>query len=428
MRTPTDRAHRTRRRLRLGTVVLIGLLGPMTLLVPGSPAGSTPRDTTSTTSTSTTVPVLGGLDSFYDVPDPLSSAPPGSIIRSEAIPVIAGLPIRTAAYRILYHSESMDGSDIGVSGVVVVPGRRAPVGGYPIVSWAHGTTGLASDCAPSRQGIDDIPFLPQLLEAGYVVAATDYEGLGTSGIDPYLVGQSEGQSVLDAARAARDLLGSQASDQVIVAGHSQGGQAALFAGQIAASYAPELFIAGVVSIAPVATVGEFVPPTVGRSANPLSVFTVASLYEWAKTYGNLTLSSLLTPAAVNLTAGIDQQCINSLAAEFADMPTDRIFRPGWESSGSTVVALETENEPGWAPSLAPILVVQGINDTLTPYTDATTLVDQRLCRDQHDTVQYDAFHNAGHTNVLDVAQPSVLRWMASRLSGYSRSGNTCPRS
>ena len=264
MRTPTDRAHRTRRRLRLGTVVLIGLLGPMTLLVPGSPAGSTPRDTTSTTSTSTTVPVLGGLDSFYDVPDPLSSAPPGSIIRSEAIPVIAGLPIRTAAYRILYHSESMDGSDIGVSGVVVVPGRRAPVGGYPIVSWAHGTTGLASDCAPSRQGIDDIPFLPQLLEAGYVVAATDYEGLGTSGIDPYLVGQSEGQSVLDAARAARDLLGSQASDQVIVAGHSQGGQAALFAGQIAASYAPELFIAGVVSIAPVATVGEFVPPTVGR--------------------------------------------------------------------------------------------------------------------------------------------------------------------
>ncbi len=398
-----------------------GSTGPSRPPGPGSSTGPV-----APTTTTTAPPVPSEIAEFYQVPDPLSPAPPGAIIRAQLLPASDGIPARSTGYRILYHSESINGTDIAVSGVVIVPGKPAPPGGYRIVSWAHGTTGLAASCAPSMWSLDDIPYLDQLLAAGYVVAATDYEGLGTAGVDPYLVGQSEGQSILDAARAARDLLGTEASDEVLVFGHSQGGQAALFAGQIAPTYAPELFIAGVVAVAPVADVTEFVPPTVGKTADPLSVYTVASLYSWAKTYGGLTLSSLLTPRALAITSTIEEQCINSLAAEFAALPTDRIFRPGWEN-GATVLALETENEPGLAPTIAPILVVQGVQDTLTPYADASTMVKERLCRDQHDTVEYDAVHNAGHSNVLIAAQPAALHWISARLSGKGSPGNTCLR-
>ena len=43
------------------------------------------------------------------------------------------------------------------------------------------------------------------LKAGYAVAETDYEGLGTPGVHPYLIGSSEGRSVLDIVRAAREI-------------------------------------------------------------------------------------------------------------------------------------------------------------------------------------------------------------------------------
>lgn len=379
---------------------------------------------TTTTATTTTTPVVAGLASFYDPPDPLSPAPAGSIIRAEPIPVPAGLPEGVTAERVLYHSASDQGDDIAESGVVVVPGSPPPHGGYPIVSWAHGTTGLAPSCAPSREGIDDIPYLAQLLGSGFVVAATDYEGLGPPGVHPYLVGQSEGQATLDAARAARDLLGSRTSNQVVVFGHSQGGQAALFAGQIAGAYAPELFVAGVVSVAPVSDVDEFVPAAVGPSPDPLAVYTVASLWSWSKTYGGFSLASLLTPQALAVASTIPDQCINSLAAEFAGMPTDRIFRPGWET-GRAVLADESANQPGLSASAAPVLMVQGVDDTLIPYAVTTDLVDQRLCRAQHDTVEYDAVPDAGHSNVLDAAEPTVVQWIAGRFDGRVPPVDTC---
>ena len=127
--------------------------------------------------------------------------PPGTIIRSQPI----AAPPGAKAWKVLYHSRSVGGDDVAVSGVVVAPTGAAPKGGRTVVTWAHGTTGLADQCAPSKStdAATTIPFVDDLLHAGYVVTATDYEGLGTPGVHAYLVGQSEGRSVLDAARAAR---------------------------------------------------------------------------------------------------------------------------------------------------------------------------------------------------------------------------------
>jgi hypothetical protein len=64
-------------------------------------------------------------DSFYQVPDPLPPGRPGALIRSLLIAGSPQLP-GSRAWAILYHSRSLDGHDVAVSGTVVAPPRRGP--------------------------------------------------------------------------------------------------------------------------------------------------------------------------------------------------------------------------------------------------------------------------------------------------------------
>jgi hypothetical protein len=111
------------------------------------------------------------------------------------------------AWRILYFSTGLDEKPVEVSGIVVAPELPPSLAGRHVVAWAHPTTGVADNCAPSlREDVfDTIPHLQALLALDYVVTATDYPGLGTSGPHPYLVGESEGRAVIDSVRAAREI-------------------------------------------------------------------------------------------------------------------------------------------------------------------------------------------------------------------------------
>ncbi len=139
------------------------------------------------------------------------AGPPGSIIRAESM---VGAPSRAATYRVLYRSTGLHGEPIAVSGVVIVPPGPAPAGGRPVIAWAHPTTGVVPRCAPSLSPFlfPLIPGLRDMIARGYVIAATDYPGLGTPGPHPYLVGLSEGRAVLDSVRAARALPEAGASE------------------------------------------------------------------------------------------------------------------------------------------------------------------------------------------------------------------------
>lgn len=131
---------------------------------------------------------------------------PGSVICYEPLP---GAPVDASAYRVLYRSTGLQGEPIAVSGVVIIPAGEAPPDGPPIVAWAHPTSGLIPRCAPSLAIFlfQQIQGSREMLERGYVIAATDYPGLGTPGPHPYLVGLSEGRAVLDSIRAARAIVG-----------------------------------------------------------------------------------------------------------------------------------------------------------------------------------------------------------------------------
>jgi alpha-beta hydrolase superfamily lysophospholipase len=308
--------------------------------------------------------------------------------------------------------------------MVVVPGGAAPASGFPIVSWAHGTTGLADQCAPSLDGVTSIPLLDSLLSRGYIVAATDYEGLGTPGDHPYLVGQSEGQDVLDAARAARNLVGRDASNVVAVLGYSQGGQAALFASQIAPSYAPELFIAGAAAAAPVTSLGEFVPPGTASDDDQAAVYAVMALDAWAGTYGNLALASVLTPAALRRASVMTSECSGAAAAVFDTVEVGQLFTPGW-SQNPSVQADELDNQPGRTPTATPLLVVEGTDDTLTPTATVSSFVTGTLCRADADTVEYVTVPGAGHGGAVEGGAPAILAWISARLAG-GRAPDSCP--
>jgi hypothetical protein len=142
------------------------------------------------------------LTAFYDTPA-LTSSKPGDLLRQE--PGIGfALPSGATAVRILYHSLSADGADVATSGIVLIPGGGAPAGGWPVIVWAHGTSGVARQCAPSLQ--KDMEYgeegLMPMVRAGFAVIATDYHGLGTQGPHEYLNKTAQGRDVIYAIPAA----------------------------------------------------------------------------------------------------------------------------------------------------------------------------------------------------------------------------------
>src|SRR5271157_645643 len=152
------------------------------------------------------------LNKFYDTPIPLAPKKSGSLIRSEEFEEY-DLPPGVLAVRILYHSRSASGQDVAASGVVLYPDAKAPVGGWPVLAWAHALNGVARQCAPSlARSVQHGPFLSMYVNLGYAVLATDFTLLGTSFRNAFSDLPSMETDVLysvPAARAAVPQLGSR---------------------------------------------------------------------------------------------------------------------------------------------------------------------------------------------------------------------------
>ena len=131
----------------------------------------------------------------------LRAARKGQVLR--IWPLVFGPTFPARGYRILYRSTGMNGEPIVVSGAIIFPVGPAPASGRPVIAWAHPTTGVADKCAPSLVPVNAVQGLDEMIGRGYVVVATDYPGLGTKGMHPYLIGVSEARAVLDSVRAAR---------------------------------------------------------------------------------------------------------------------------------------------------------------------------------------------------------------------------------
>lgn len=215
-------------------------------------------------------------------PEVTTDQGPGTLIKAtpmtdvdESVKVLSA-----TALRVVYRSTSaIDGSITEITGAVFIPPGKPPHGGWPVIAFAHGTTGISPECGPSRSPnlFGSIGLVAGYLQLGYAVTATDYQGLGGgSAGHPYLDAKTAGFNLIDSVRALR-----AASKDVGrtwgAFGGSQGGAVSWAANEQASTYAPELNLVGSISLAPIADVSGIAALAASRTMT----IDQEGLYIWA---------------------------------------------------------------------------------------------------------------------------------------------------
>ncbi len=356
-------------------------------------------------------------DEFYSAPSDVPDTP-GQLLRSE--PFSRAVSAGAQAWRILYTTTRDEGEPAVASALVVAP-AEPPAGPLPVIAWAHGTTGVAEGCAPSL--LEDpfaagaTPALDEVVERGWVMVATDYVGLGTDGPHPYLIGQGEGRSVLDAVRAARQLDELTLEDKTVVWGHSQGGNAALWAGQLAPSYAPDADVIAVAALAPASDLRGLVSNLDVVPGGSIFGSYVISAYD--ERYDDVDLDSYVRPEARIQVREMAGRCLAEPEV-FVSIITSMLFdKSVWSRDPASGAAGErlAENTPTGAIDV-PLLIGQGEADALVlPSTQAAYVEGRCEAGGQVDYRTYPGFDHVGVVGDDSPLVTELLQWTQDRLDG-----------
>jgi pimeloyl-ACP methyl ester carboxylesterase len=373
-----------------------------------------------------------GDDCFYR-PPPLRGRA-GDVLRFRTSPfsldILAGAAEPgVSARQVLYQSTDALGEPIAVSGTVLIPMEPwRGTGNRPLVSYAVGTRGLGDACAPSytlAHGADyEASIIMSLLEQGWVVAVTDYQGSGTPGVHTYMVGPVEGHAVLDMARAAQRLAGTglSTSTPVGLMGYSQGGGAAGWAAELAATYAPELAVKG---SALGGVPGDLTATAEFLDGSPFVAFALMASLGLDAAYPELELDRYLNKRGRELVAAGEQMCLASidgfgtLLGETALTTLDEyvitnpLHTPAWQ-------ARLAEVRLGKRKPAAPVLQYHGLLDEIVPYDQAAEL--RRTWCDQGADVTWGVLPVEHALGIL-VGPPFAVAWLAERFAGLPTSSN-----
>jgi pimeloyl-ACP methyl ester carboxylesterase len=397
--------HSRRRTLLVLAIVLLASLG----VVPASAAPSAD-------------PGPAG-DAFYTPPSPLPAGSPGDVIRAR--PAKAGPPTARSlanAWQVMYLSTNTLGKPVAVTGMVLVP-KKADPAAAPIVGFGPGTSGPAFRCAPSRF-IDQGAFyeqaaLNQMLAKGYAVAVTDYEGYHENPATTYVV-DSMGYSMIDAVRAAQRLpeAGLAKDGQVAFRGYSQGGAAAMWAGQKQPGYAPELKLAGVV--------GGGVPSDLAAVGLPLEGqdpfgFLLYSMVGMDHAYPELDLASYLNDAGRAMVSGLEgNACTLELLLDYKGKTIPDYFT---SSPFATEAWLNrvAENQLGLEPVKAPVLQYHSTADEIVAFGQAKELRDN-YCK-LGVPVTWKTWDDLGHITLVYRGDEDAMSFLADRFAGKPATSN-----
>ncbi|CAN5720455.1 hypothetical protein BH20ACT4_BH20ACT4_14240 [soil metagenome] len=375
-------------------------------------------DPTNTAGTPQEIPPSGDL---YASPDPIPDQPHGTLLRYQEITPSVHTGSRT--WRMMYLSESVAGDPIVVTGVAVVPEAPAPPDGRNIVTLTHGTTGSADRCAPSKApgAAGELLLLGPTVASGSIIAATDYEGLGTPGAHPYLVGVSEGRSGLDAALAARRLPHAEAGTQLGVMGYSQGGHGAMWAAELAAEWAPELTLVGTFAGAPPTEISLILGVALPGGSSSFIYLLVAG---YAEAYGDdADPATFFTPAGLRRLDLADELCVGELFGALADVGSGA-YVPG-AGSEPPWSRLARRNDAGTKAVDAPLLIIHSAADDIVPAA-LSEIAFNRLCS-LGQVVERRVPPEGTHGGAAPPAYEAAQVWMQAR---FDTSGpdavSTCP--
>ncbi|GAN72022.1 lipase [Acetobacter syzygii] len=288
---------------------------------------------------------------------------PGAVIRIERANNYT-LPDGIIAWRILYHSLDAEKQDVISSAVVLLPTGTQPSGGWPLVAWAHGTSGVAQSCAPSRmknlyygnEGLFEFP------KSGLAVVATDYHGLGTSGAHQYMNKLAQAYDVIYAVAAAQSAFPQLAKDWVSD-GHSQGGMASWSVAELEKEAKNKHYL-GTVSVSGTINMLDFIDPLPKEKGAPFYFPMVA--FGLQARYPTFDVHTALTPAGYEHYPLIASSgCWYAGYAAYSSQTSSQIMQPGWTNL-PVVRRMLAENEIGTSPVQGPMMVLTGGGDTSVP--------------------------------------------------------------
>jgi pimeloyl-ACP methyl ester carboxylesterase len=356
---------------------------------------------------------------FYTPPQPLPQGKPGTIIRRESL--LSNLPEGAQAWRVMYLSTDLEGQPIAVTGTIVAPNGTSAKP-RNIIAWAHGTTGIRPECGVSHTSdpYQQTPAIERMLAEGFVVAITDYPGLGTPGIHPYMVGQVAAQSVLDSVRATRQILEVSAGDRFVVWGASQGGNSALWTAQLAEAYAPEVKLLGVAASAPAIKLRETAAFNLDKPGG--GVFLGYVFAAWDAVYPEADLDAIIKPDERAIFNRMIEPCFTAPAGFLPIIKTLRT-----PAQYLSVDILKTEpwstlfekNTPSGSIKV-PILIAHGTADSLIPM-ELSEAEAVRRCQAGED-VQFARYPGSSHDAREDTAV-YILGWTVDRFAGRPTASN-----
>jgi len=347
------------------------------------------------------------LTNFYDAPHPLPPGKPGELIRSQPYDEYY-FPIDFSATRILYRSLSPQGDEVAVSGVVLVPDRTPPAGGWPVIAWAHGFTGAARQCAPSLwRNLYYGPLLAMYLNLGYALVATDYAGLGTNSRSAAFDVQSHASDVIYAMSAARAAV-PQLGQKWIAMGSYLGANVAIAVAEMESSSRDSGYL-GSVAISAIPDMQAYYT----QAAEAQSAAMLAFLAYGIKTvYPDFKVEEMLTEKALPAYRKVDESCDSpSSGSEF---PPSALLERSW-ASNKFVQEFFSRNALGRKPTYGPLLFISDDQDAKVPQSLTAQLV-VRMCK-QGDRIELNKVSDQQSDLVVGDSVREQMSWIEGRFAG-----------
>ncbi len=405
--------RRPRQRFRSAALTFAVLLAGMSIAACGDDEPTSPPEPAA----------LSGVELQGD----FSGSGPGTLKSASTLPTI-DRRLRAAssvAARIIYTSTSgIDNSQTTVSGTVFAPKGAPPEGGWPIIALGHPTAGTQEECAPSLSPdlLTMSVVVTGLVKAGYVVAVSDYQGLGVNGTyHPYLDATTEGYNLIDSVRAARKLV-PKTSMRWAATGGSQGGQAAWAANELADDYAKGMELVGTVSYsAPIDISGFADAAAAGRLTEdqiPVLQSLLASLKNERPDFDLDDYRRGVVKEKWDVLSACDGPETVERTKLVGQLSADDLRPAGPAAVDALRGALQQRSLPQ-RPASAPMLVIYGGDDQLIApaWTDGAL---RRAC-EMGDTVNILMQPNKGHTDV-DIG--AAIPWITDRFAGVP-APNSC---
>lgn len=352
------------------------------------------------------------LIDFYDTPESFPATDnPGDLIRSMKFDGYK-LPEGVEATRILYGTTTSQGDLVTGSGVVLAPRGKAPEGGWPVIAWAHGTSGVSRRCAPSLMAecFSDYKAPCVYTERGYAVVAVDYSGLGTDYPVNYMDRISNGWDVINGVLAARKAVPALGPKWVAV-GHSAGAHAMRGVAELQADINDPSYL----GVAAVSGLGDTRTPmcVLSKEAGFLAILITEAV---RSRYPGFNQAEILTDKGLELLETLKTACSGPGTPIPKEPPIkgSEILVENWELN-PYIDKYFKQDESRQEKYKGPILVINGEKEP-PPVLANDIEAAKRMCEQGVD-VQIEIVPDANHFTLLVDSIKEQMEWIADRFAG-----------